>query len=149
MHRPIFFLAGLLLISLVSQAQPDEDQDLLSLLEQEETVDYATATFKTTRVVNMHSVEQAANGVLDFRISHRFGFVNTGLYEFFGLDGATIRLGFEYGISDRIMVGFGRSSFNKTLDGFVKARILRQSTGKKNMPVSVSVFSSIVLETLK
>lgn len=130
-------------------SQPDDGADLLSLLGEEETTDYATATFKTTRIINLHSVEQAAGGVLDFRISHRFGFINTGAYELFGLDGATIRLGFEYGINDRIMVGVGRSSFNKTYDGFTKVKILRQSTGKKNMPISLSWFSSMTLNSMK
>lgn len=135
--------------ALAAFGQPDDGQDLLSLLGTEETTDYTTATFKSTRVINMHSNEQAAGGVLDFRISHRFGYLNTGPSEFFGLDGATIRLGLEYGISDRIMVGFGRSSFNKTLDGFAKVKILRQSTGKRKMPVSLSAFTSMIVETAK
>ncbi|MFN9394136.1 MAG: DUF5777 family beta-barrel protein [Flavobacteriales bacterium] len=127
----------------------DEGEDLLSLLGDEETTDYATASFKTTRIINLHSVEQAAGGVLDFRISHRFGFINTGVYEMFGLDGATIRIGMEYGINDRIMLGAGRSSFNKTYDAFTKVKILRQSSGKRTMPISLSWFSSITVNTLK
>ena len=99
-----FLKSGLILLALTFSvsafAQPDDDSDLLSLLGEEETTDYATATFKGTRVINMHSIENVAEGVLDFRISHRFGFLNTGPYEFFGLDGATLRLGFEYGITD-------------------------------------------------
>lgn len=124
--------------------------DLLSLLgEEEETINYATATFKSTRVINMHSVENAAGGVLDFRISHRFGAVNTGAENLFGLDIASMRLGFEYGINDRLMVGVGRSNVNKELDGFVKYKILRQSTGKRKMPLSVSWFSSAVMRLSK
>jgi len=124
--------------------------DLLSLLgEEEETINYATATFKSTRVINMHSVENAAGGVMDFRISHRFGAVNTGAENLFGLDIASMRLGFEYGINDRLMVGVGRSNVNKELDGFVKYKILRQSTGKRTMPLSVSWFSSTVMRLSK
>jgi len=76
------------------------DVDLLSLLGEEEPVtNYATATFKTTRVINMHSVENPAGGVLDFRISHRFGAINTGAYDLFGLDVVWIGCGFyAYGI---------------------------------------------------
>lgn len=135
-----------LLCSVPSFAQ---EEDLLSLLGEDETTDYSTATFKTTRVINMHSVENVARGVMDFRISHRFGFLNTGAYEFFGLDGATLRLGFEYGVSDRLMLGVGRSSNNKAFDGLIKFKLLRQSTGKKKMPISVSLFSSVVLNTLR
>jgi len=138
-----------LTFSMTAFAQPDDENDLLSLLGEEETTDYATATFKGTRVINMHSIENVAAGVLDFRISHRFGFVNTGPYEFFGLDGATLRLGFEYGITDRLMVGLGRSSNNKAFDAFGKFKILRQSSGKKNVPITLSIFSSVVCNTIK
>lgn len=149
-----FYLAGLtmsiLLFSFGAVAQTDTTEvDLLSLLGEDEEINYTTATFKGTRVINGHSVENVAAGVLDFRISHRFGFVNTGPYEFFGLDGATLRLGYEYGINDRLMVGVGRASFNKAYDGFVKYKILRQSTGKRKMPISVSWFSNIVCNSIK
>jgi hypothetical protein len=139
-----------LLLSIASQAQTDTTEvDLLALLGEEEEINYATATFKSTRVINGHSVENVAKGVLDFRISHRFGFINTGAYEWFGLDGASIRLGWEYGVTDWLMVGVGRSSFNKAYDGFLKAKILRQSTGKRNMPISVSYFGSTVINTIR
>lgn len=148
-----FLKSGLILLALTFSvsafAQPDDDSDLLSLLGEEETTDYATATFKGTRVINMHSIENVAEGVLDFRISHRFGFLNTGPYEFFGLDGATLRLGFEYGITDRLMVGLGRSSNNKAFDAFGKFKILRQSSGKKNVPITLSIFSSVVCNSIK
>ncbi len=131
-------------------AQSDTSEvDLLSLLGEEEEINYSSAAFKSTRVINGHSIENVASGVLDFRISHRFGFINTGFYEAFGLDGATIRLGLEYGVNDRLMIGAGRSSFNKAYDAFFKYKILRQSTGKKNMPISLSWFSSIVCNTIK
>ncbi len=123
-------------------------QDLLENLE-EEPIDYTTATFKTTRVINGHSVENVAGGVLDFRISHRFGAIDQGLYDLFGLDAATMRLGFEYGLTDRLMVGVGRSTYEKSYDGFLKYKILRQSKGKVNMPVTMSYFASTSINTLK
>lgn len=131
-------------INLVAQ-----ESDLLSLLGEEEPVTtYATAAFKTTRVINLHSIENVASGVLDFKISHRFGFINGGISELFGLDQASIRIGLDYGLSDRLMVGGGRSSFEKTYDGFLKYKILRQSTGKKNMPITLSVFTSAAVKTV-
>ena len=74
------------------------------MLGEEVTIDYATAAFKTNRVINLHSIENTAAGVLDIKISHRFGFLNGGLYELFGLDGATIRIGGDYGITKRINI---------------------------------------------
>lgn len=124
--------------------------DLMSLLDSgEETTDYAYATFKTTRLVLGQSIENPAKGTMLFLIQHHFGTVNSGAYEFWGLDQATIRLGLEYGINDWLAVGIGRSSYKKTFDGFLKAKILRQSSGAVNMPLSLSYFGSFSLNSLK
>lgn len=124
--------------------------DLLSLIEDDEPViEYAEAGFKTTRVINSHSFENTAGGVLDVKISHRFGFINGGAYELFGLDNATIRIGADYGITDRLMVGLGRSSVGKTYDGFAKYKFLRQSSGARTMPFSAAYVGTIAVQTLK
>lgn len=123
--------------------------DLLSLLGEEEVTDYTTASFKTTRVVNLHSLENTHAGVLDFKINHRFGQLNQGVYDLFGLDNASIRLGLDYGITSRLQIGVGRSTYQKMLDGYLKYRILRQSTGKVNMPVSVTAVAGMYVNTLK
>jgi hypothetical protein len=126
-----------------------QDDDLLSLLgEEEEPVAYTYAAFKATRVINGHSLENTAQGVLDFRIGHRFGFINGGINELYGLDGATIRLGFDYGVTKRLMVGFGRSSYQKTLDGFVKYKVLRQCDSGCEMPITLAVVASTSMTTL-
>ena len=145
--KRILLLFGLALSILGLKAQED---DLLSLLgEEEETIDYTTASFKTNRVVNLHSLESTAGGVLDVKISHRFGTLNGGTYELFGLDNASIRIGADFGVSDRITIGLGRSSFQKTYDGFVKYKFLRQSTGKRNMPITAALLASTAVQTLK
>ena len=128
-------------------AQEDED-DLLGLLEEEEIVDYATASFKTNRIINLHSLENTAGGVFDFKISHRFGFLNSGFKELFGLDQASMRIGGDYGITDWLTVGLGRSSYEKTYDGFVKAKFLRQSKGAKKMPITAALFASTAIKTV-
>ncbi|MCB0560903.1 MAG: hypothetical protein KDD09_18230 [Phaeodactylibacter sp.] len=145
--KRIVLLFGLALSILGLKAQED---GLLALLgEEEETIDYTTASFKTNRVVNLHSLESTAGGVLDVKISHRFGTLNGGTYELFGLDNASIRIGADFGISDRITIGLGRSSFQKTYDGFVKYKFLRQSTGKRNMPITAALLASTAVQTLK
>jgi len=112
-------------------------------------ISYATATFKSTRIMNGHSIERMPPGQLDFRISHRFGRINSGAYEFFGLDQANIHFGLEYGILKWLMVGIGRGTYEKTFDGFAKFTLLRQSSGERLMPVSVSLFSSAALKSVK
>ena len=126
-----------------------QEEDLLSLLGEEETINYVTGSFKATRVINLHSLENMSGGELDIRIHHRFDPINGGIYDLFGLDGASIRIGADYGITDRLMIGLGRSSYEKTYDGFIKYKILRQSTGAKKMPVTMAVLSTMAIKTLK
>lgn len=143
-------LSLILFLSLISLGIFAQD-DLMNLVNQStpKEINYTTATFKSTRIMNGHSIERMPHGQLDVRISHRFGTLNSGGYNFFGLDQSNIHLGLEYGITNWLMVGVGRSEFEKTFDGFAKFSVLRQSTGAKNMPVSVSVLTSIALKTLK
>lgn len=118
--------------------------DLLKQLDQvqDSVTTYSAATFKGTRIINGHSVETVGKNNMDFIISHRFGAVNSGANNFFGLDQSQIRLALEYGLTDRLMVGIGRSSYQKTIDVFAKYKLLRQSSGLRNIPVSVALFAS-------
>lgn len=114
-------------------------QDLLKGLEDSvpspEKVAYA---FKSTRVINAHSIEMLSKGNLDFRILHRFGRVNSGVSQWFGLDAASMRMSLDYGLTNDLMIGLGRSTFRKEVDGFVKARFLQQTTGGSHpMPFSL------------
>ena len=113
------------------------------------TTQKVTSIFKSTRVINAHSVEMLHKGNLDFRILHRFGFLNDGAKEFFGLDHAAMRMSFDYGISDNFTVGIGRSTLRKELDMFVKTRFLQQSTGQKNIPLSIVVAAGAMVWTEK
>jgi hypothetical protein len=107
-------------------------------------------TFKSTHIIVGQSVERMKEGQLDFRISHHFGDINSGGYNFWGLDnGAQIHFGLDYGITNWLMVGIGRGNYQKTYDGQLKLSILRQSKGKKNIPVSVSLFTSTAYYTEK
>lgn len=134
----LLFLSLLILTNVYSQDIDDLMSDAL-----EDEINYTTATFKSTRIINAHSIEQLKKQHLDFRISHRFGAVNNGVSDFFGIDKSSIRLSLEYGITDWLMAGLGRSSFNKTYEGFLKVKALQQSTGKRNMPISVNYFGAI------
>lgn len=132
-------------------------EDLLKMME-EETPTKPTpvfASFKSTRLVNLHTNEQMKAKHLDFRIQHRFQPMQIdkenvyGLYNMFGVDGAVMRLGFEYGVTDKLMMGFGRSNVGKTYDLMAKYKILQQTRGKKSMPISVNYFGNIGINTLE
>lgn len=127
-------------------------EDLMDLADKEIQSDtnFVDATFKGTRLINGHSIETRKEGVLDVIISHRFGRINSGLYEAFGLDDSNVRIGVDYGITDRLNAGVGRNSFEKTYDGFLKYKLLRQQSEEiRNIPVSIVGFSSIALKTLR
>ncbi len=107
------------------------------------------ATFKSTRVITGQSIEHVAAKHLNFVILHRFGEVNKGAYELWGLDMANMRLVFDYGITDRIQVGFARSSMNKTYDGNLKIKLLKQSKGKGGSPISLSYYGNVAINSMK
>jgi Membrane bound beta barrel domain (DUF5777) len=103
---------------------------------------FVTGTFKALYIVNMKTIEAPAAGALNVEIQHRFGTINTGAYNLYGLDFATLRLGLDYGISDRLSVGIGRSSYLETFDGYLKYKLLRQTDNSRQMPVSVSLLGT-------
>ena len=126
-------------------------QDLLDVLEKEtpKTDQIVTATFKGTRILNGHSIENRKDKELEFLISHRFGRVNLGFDELFGLDQSNIRFALEYGLNDDITIGLGRSSYEKTYDSFMKYSLLKQKKGVNSFPFAVSLFGSVAVKTLK
>ena len=144
--KKIFLTVFLILASLQLSSQ-----DLLDILELEAPVteNIVSATFKGTRIVNGHSIENRKDSELEFIISHRFGRVNTGFEELFGLDQSNIRFSFEYGLSDNLTAGLGRSSFEKTYDGYLKYSLLKQKTGANAFPFAVSLFGSIAAKSQK
>lgn len=148
----MFMKKYLLLLALVlpsSKLFAQDDLEALLNASAPEEIEYAKYAFKSSRIINSHSIENVSGGVLDFRILHRFGSINGGAYQLFGLDQANVRFSFDYGISDRLMVGVGRSNVGKEYDGFVKFKILRQSSGKVEMPISMTYVAGTVAGTLK
>ena len=128
-----------------------QDTSLLKMLDdsliEAPALDYVKGTFNGTTVLNLQSVEQPAKNVLEFMIMHRFGRVNEGAYNFFGLDNATLRLGLSYGITNRLTIGIGRSSLDKAFDGSVKFKLMQQR--EQGNPISMNLFASIVYPTQK
>jgi hypothetical protein len=143
----------LLLLWFVLPSVYAQDLDLQKMLNDDQQNNqpvkkYVEGTFYSTRLINGHSVENLDAGVLDFRISHRFGKISDGINDMFGLDNASVRLGLDYGLTDKLMIGIGRSSFQKQVDGYVKYKILSQ-TEDKSMPVSLSWVSSVMVKTIR
>lgn len=130
-------------------AHVSAQEDMMKELEgkQQPKTEYALKTFNGTRIINGQSVETKGKGELEFIFSHRFGRLNSGSYNFWGLDDAFVRLGLEYGIMDRLGVGIGRSSTDKTLDGYLRYKVFRQSSGLVQIPVTVTAIGTGYIKT--
>jgi len=127
-------------------------EDLLSLVDSGRSAqkELVTGAFKSSRVINNQSISFIGKKVLDVRILHRFGIIKEGISELFGLDQASMRLGFDYGLADNLTIGVGRSTLGKELDGFLKYGIIRQATGSKGAaPVSVVLVTGATLSSAK
>lgn len=137
--KPLLY-SFLLLYSLAVQAQ---ESDLFDVFEESTQSEVVYATFKGTQLINAATNETPGEGVLQFVMAHRFGSFNDDyLYNFFGLDNAQVRMQLDYGVTDRLNIGIGRSSFLKVADGFVKYQLLQQQKGTKTVPVSITLHSS-------
>ncbi len=130
--------------SLVISAQEDTTLYAEPIFKEEESNEVED-TYLSTRIVNGHSIETLKKGTLEFRIEHRFGDAAGefgGINTLYGLDNATdIRFAFEYGLTNNLMIGAGRSRgsgtpYSALLDGFIKYRIVKQN--KTTIPVSIT-----------
>lgn len=149
MKQSIYTLLAALMLSAGTNLQA-QDEDLLKLVggdekPKKERIKYA---FKSPRVINGHSIEFLNPGTMDFRILHRFGQLDKGYENFFGLDQASMRMGFDFGILHNLMAGIGRSTYKKELDGFIKYAPMRQSTGPWSSPVTVALVAGMTLDGL-
>ncbi|MFT4544069.1 MAG: hypothetical protein ACI9CU_002682 [Polaribacter sp.] len=131
--------------------------DLMQMLEdsEPEKQEKVTSMFKTTRVIQAHSIETVKKKTMDVRISHRFGNIYStrnevdGPDSFFGFDNiADVRLAVEYGITDELMIGLGRSQMSNLVDGFVKWRFYQQTTDNKR-PFSLAFFGNVGVNASK
>jgi hypothetical protein len=137
----LFLIAGSVTLPAFAQ------DDLLKELEKDSVQEDVTyATFKGTRIINGHSAETKPGGTLEFIFAHRFGRINTGWFEMYGLDDANVRLGLDYGITDDLSVSIGRNSYNKTIDGYFKYKLLKQQTGPKSFPATVTFLGGMAYQ---
>ena len=130
--------------SSISFAQEDISKLLNELPASRQKV---TATFKTTRIINVQSNETVHKRTLDFRVAHRFGAIgkNSGgsSHNLYGFDNSSdIRIAFEYGITDALTVGVSRSKYQENLEGLIKYRLIQQTTDNK-IPVAITLFGNM------
>ena len=118
---------------------------LLNFIEDDtENNNVVFATFKGTKIINLQSIEMTAKDELEFIISHRFGKINSGIKDVFGLDYGKIRMSFSYGISDNFNLGIARSSYDKVIDASAKFNFFKQ--GKRHLPISIGSYSALFFD---
>lgn len=143
MRSFLFVFLSIISLELIGQSSLDDLIGTTSI-----TNKPISTTFSSTRIVTGHSVEMIPKGVREFRISHRFGTIQEGFYDIFGLDQAKIRLGYDIGISDNFMVGFGRNSHRKVYDLFARYSFLNQ-TIDNSVPLTFQYLFASSIETLR
>lgn len=124
--------------------------DLLNMLDSAETKkthEKVIATFKTSKIINAQSIETVKAKTMDFRVTHRFGNIGTesggGGHTLYGFDNsADIRISFDFGITDNLTLGVGRSKMNELIDGLVKYRFLTQTTDN-HIPLSAAFYGDM------
>ena len=135
------FLSIFLFVMCAVNAQ----EDLLAEFDSVQPNLYKSAAFKGLKIVNFESTKMISKGELYFVVSHRFGSINTGFEDFFGLDQAVTRLNFLYGITDGINIGVSRSSFQKIYESSLKLRLIREK--KNGFPFTIVSSSNILVNT--
>ena len=116
-------------------------QDLMSMLEDDDKeVQLTSSIFKDNRIVNAQSSKQTSKGEFKFLIQHRFGTLNSGFYNLWGIDNSHVRFGLDYGVSERLAIAVGRSSNGKQFDASAKLNILQQTN---SCPLVLSAYSAI------
>ncbi len=138
-------------IPFCASAQDDLLKELEASSDEKPKKEFTQGTFKTTRLINTHTIESVGKNAFDLRLSHRFGDFKGGFNNFWGLDGgAPMRISAEFSLDGRFTFGvartftFGRSNnaVGKLWEGFAKYRILRQTTDNK-MPISVTAVAGL------
>lgn len=141
-------MRSLIIFALFCSFSVKAQDDLFSLLEVEDIPQEVTATFKGTRIINGQSVELPAKGNLQFLIEHRFGTINSGAYELWGLDQAQMRMSFDYGLTNNTAIGLARNSFQKTFEASIKSRLVRQKMNG-GLPISITSYNAVFANSIR
>lgn len=113
---------------------------------QEETDDPVRFAFESTYLMNQQTALTPYQGSLNFQLQHRFGLVENGITDIFGIYAtANTRLGLDYGITDKLMIGAGTTRDYKLQDINWKYQIFQQ-TQSGSMPVFLTYYGNFVID---
>lgn len=117
---------------------------------------FARATFNSTRIINMQSVEIVTPGTLQFMISHHFGYFwnkdlapkgskkrfQQNLAHLFGFNAGIAHTYLSFDLSPTKWSNIGVAATGRAVfEGWAKFKILRQQSGARNIPVTLGWYS--------
>ena len=127
------------LTAFVGLAQEDDLLKELDNLNQNETI-FELPAFKALQIGNLQSTKVVDNAELYMVVAHRFGTLQNGIDDFFGLDQANTKIQLLYGLLPNLQVGISRDSYEKTYSGTAKYKLFRQSN---KVFANLSLYASV------
>lgn len=107
------------------------------------------APFESAYLFDNQSVVVLPAKTLEFIMQHRFGLVDNGISDIWGIYGpANIRLGLTYSVIDNLSIGFGTTKNKKYQDFSLKYAIIQQTRSGKT-PVSVTYYGNMAIDARK
>lgn len=132
------------IVTLIGGIQFAISQELLDILDQEQkdVPQFTSATFKATRIAIGHSIETRKKGILEVFVVNRFWNTPELRSQSFFVDRLSARFALEYGLSDRLSMGFGATTYDGLFDGYLKYKLIQQRDDAKGSPISLTVLQS-------
>lgn len=106
-------------------------------------------TFNSAIIMDNQSVMVPIKGTLEFDIQHRFGTIDNGKHDLWGIFAPTnIRLGLSYSPINNLFLGTGITKERTQIDFSGKYALLKQTINNK-VPVSITYFGNVVMDARK
>lgn len=104
------------------------------------------APFESGILIDNQTVYIPTAKTLEFIIEHRFGEMNNGISDLWGVYApSNIRLGMNYCVTDKLMLGFGTAKDKKLQDFRIKYNILEQ-TRQNTIPIAVTFYGNMAID---
>ena len=133
MIKKLYFILAAVLFTVTVSAQKNDSIQALK----DEAKKGVRDPWNSNLLIDQQTATLPVKGTTEFIIQHRFTNFANGRKDLYGLYGSSnIRLAVQYGLSDRIMVGYGLTKLNMTSEFLLKIKLLEQNRGG-SMPLSV------------
>lgn len=146
-RKRLVWLMGLVLLASaqLSQAQEVNPDSVQAIYIHSRGLQRVGNTFESVWLIDNQTVLVPLRRTFEFDILHRFGVVNNGYRDFFGIYApSNIRIGFSYTPFHNVMVGLGFTKDRLLWDASLKYALLKERNGA---PVSVTYYGNMAADT--